>query len=289
VPPWSLSFGCPSEKDLGTDVWRVNLITHPPNGPFVDFIQTTATGAIAGLTIFISLPVARVSGVTKGVRGLMSGGASGVLLFLFLDVTYNGFQPVITTWTSTGHQMGATLVPVLVFALGFGLAFLGLSFYMSSVKSENVTSPFRLSLLIAAGIGMHNFGEGLAIGASAEAGLISLAILLVVGFALHNSTEGFGIVAPLVSVSPKPTWSFLAKLGVVGGFPTILGSMVGFFVLNLTMYILFMSAAAGAILFVVIQLYRSIRRMGMIPQFASGAVVGFIVAYLADILVSQFI
>ena len=81
-------------------------------------------------------------------------------------------------------------------------------------------SPARsLALLIATGIGLHNFSEGLAIGQSAAQDEISLALLLVIGFGLHNATEGFGIVAPLSGSESLPSWRFLGLLGLIGGGP----------------------------------------------------------------------
>src|SRR5439155_24383261 len=77
-----------------------------------------------------------------------------------------------------------------------------------------------LSIFIAAGIGLHNFAEGLAIGQSAAADELSLAIALIVGFGLHNATEGFGIVAPLTGEKEPPSWTFLGVLGLVRGAPT---------------------------------------------------------------------
>jgi ZIP family zinc transporter len=81
--------------------------------------------------------------------------------------------------------------------------------------------------LIAIGIGLHNFAEGLAIGQSAAGGEISLALTLVVGFGLHNATEGFGIVAPLSGGRERPSWRFLGLLGLIGGGPTFFGTLVG--------------------------------------------------------------
>ena len=85
----------------------------------------------------------------------------------------------------------------------------------------------RLALMIAVGIGLHNFSEGLAIGQSAASGEISLALLLIIGFGLHNATEGFGIVAPLPSGKDRPGWGFLALLGLIGGGPTFVGTIIG--------------------------------------------------------------
>src|SRR5207244_9318247 len=92
---------------------------------------------------------------------------------------------------------------------------------------HHLSSAARLAVLIATGIGLHNFSEGLAIGQSAAKGEISLAVLLVIGFGLHNSTEGFGIVAPLATEPVRPSWRFLLLLGLTGGGPTFFGTVVG--------------------------------------------------------------
>src|SRR5258708_19927320 len=79
--------------------------------------------------------------------------------------------------------------------------------------------------MIAAGIGLHNFAEGLAIGNSAGNGQLSLAVLLVIGFGAHNATEGFGIVAPLAAAGQRPSWAQLGLLGLIGGRPPALGAI----------------------------------------------------------------
>src|SRR5262249_56625959 len=84
-----------------------------------------------------------------------------------------------------------------------------------------------LSVFIATGIGLHNFSEGLAIGQSAAAGELSLALALVIGFGLHNATEGFGIVAPLAPEADRPSWAFLGLMGLIGGGPTFVGTVIG--------------------------------------------------------------
>src|SRR5438045_351052 len=87
--------------------------------------------------------------------------------------------------------------------------------------------PGLRQFLNALAIGLHNFGAGLAIGGSAARGEISLATMLIIGFGLHNATEGFGIVAPLAAESERPTWLFLFMMGVIGGGPTFVGTVIG--------------------------------------------------------------
>jgi zinc transporter, ZIP family len=118
-----------------------------------------------------------------------------------------------------------------------------------------------LALLIASGIGVHNFAEGLAIGQSSAAGEYSLAVALVVGFALHNATEGLGIVGPMAGDERKPSWGYLALLGVIGGAPVFVGTAIGQSWTNEWVEVAFLSVAAGSILYVVIELLAVCRRI----------------------------
>ena len=108
--------------------------------------------------------------------------------------------------------------------------------------------------MIATGIGLHNFSEGLAIGQSAAAGDISLALVLVIGFGLHNATEGFGIVGPFSGTQERPSWGFLALVGLIGGGPTFFGTLLGQAWVSEALSIAFLALAAGSILYVVIEL-----------------------------------
>ncbi|MFF7977413.1 ZIP family metal transporter [Streptomyces sp. NPDC007905] len=117
--------------------------------------------------------------------------------------------------------------------------------------------------MIATGIGLHNFAEGLAIGDSAAQGELSLALLLIVGFGLHNAPEGFGIIAPLAAEGERPSWPTLLRLGLIGGAPTFLGTLIGQHLVNDTLSIAFLGLAAGSILYVVIELPAVARRTGL--------------------------
>lgn len=97
-----------------------------------------------------------------------------------------------------------------------------------AVQTAGLASTRSLALMIAIGLGLHNFSEGLAIGQAAATGAIAFATVLIVGFGLHNVTEGFGIAAPMASDSDRPSWSFLGVAGLIGGGPTFLGTIVGY-------------------------------------------------------------
>ena len=144
----------------------------------------------------------------------------------------------------------------------------------------------RLSLLIAVGIGLHNFGEGLAIGGSAASGEIGLATILVIGFALHNGTEGFGIVAPLAAESDRPSWGFLLLMGLIGGGPTFLGTAVGRQFTSDAMSVIFLTLAAGSILYVVIQLLGVAHKNGKKDLLYWGVLLGLIAGFVTDMVVT---
>src|SRR3954447_24831346 len=150
----------------------------------------------------------------------------------------------------------------------------------------------RLALLIAIGIGLHNFAEGLAIGQSAASNDIALATLLVIGFALHNATEGFGIVAPLAGdvddagAPRRPSWGYLLALAVIGGGPTFVGTFVGHGFTSEAMSVVFLTLAAGSIIYVVIQLIGVAARARRADLLAYGVLIGLLAGFLTDGIVT---
>ena len=154
------------------------------------------------------------------------------------------------------------------------------------------SSARRLALLIAVGIGLHNFAEGLAIGQSAASGEIALATLLVIGFALHNATEGFGIVAPLAGdldaagAAVRPSWPFLLGLAAIGGGPTFIGTWVGHSFTSEPVAVLFLTLAAGSILYVVVQLLNIAAKARRGDLVAYGLLLGLLAGFVTDAIVS---
>jgi ZIP family zinc transporter len=151
---------------------------------------------------------------------------------------------------------------------------------------------YRLSLLIAVGIGLHNFAEGLAIGQSSASGEIALATLLVIGFALHNATEGFGIVAPLAGEHAadgsvkRPSWAFLLAMAAIGGGPTFVGTAVGYSFTSEPVSVLFLTLAAGSIVYVVIQLLGVAGRARRSDLVSYGVLLGLLAGFATDAIVT---
>ncbi|OAH52901.1 MULTISPECIES: ZIP family metal transporter [Bacillaceae] len=168
----------------------------------------------------------------------------GLLLFLFIGTLADGFE--------IGAEAPSILQGNMVVIIGAALTFLLLiafDQYQRRKQEAKGYSPFRLSLLMATGIGLHNFGEGLAIGSSFALGSVALGTFLIVGFTLHNITEGIGIAAPLLKSKPRGR-DFLL-LGTVAGAPAILGTWFGGFIFSPILGALFLGIGAGAILQVI--------------------------------------
>ena len=278
-------------------------------------VQIAMLGAIAGFTIFLGLPVGRLRNPSLRMRVFLNATATGVLLFLFWDVLAHAVEPVENALTAvtrdgTGSWMrfGAlAVVTVASFILGLmslvyyerwmtaarpaesgqpdGPGAASVAEFIAAPASDTAIAGRRLALLIAVGIGLHNFSEGLAIGQSAAAGEISLAVLLIVGFGLHNATEGFGIVAPLAGEPSRPSWGFLALLGLIGGGPTFLGTLVGQSFVNDTVSVAFLAAAAGSILYVIVQLFFVAKDLGHRTLMYWGLVLGLLLGFVTDFVV----
>jgi zinc transporter, ZIP family len=256
--------------------------------------QTTAVilGGIAGATIFLGLPVARIRGLPKAVQGFLNAFATGILVFLLWDILSHAGNPVEQALVAarTGDRVPFALLAA-IFAAGIGAGLLGLVYFNRALfgrlkQADHTPSPQSLSLAIATGLGLHNLSEGLAIGQSAHTGAIAFAGVLVVGFALHNITEGFGIAAPLTMGQKPASWGFLGLAGLIGGGPTFIGTWIGYLASSDYFSVAFLAIAAGALLYVVNELFNVGRKLSSPPAFAWGLLLGFLTAYSTDLLLT---
>jgi ZIP family zinc transporter len=247
-------------------------------------------GLVAGLTIFIGLPVGRLRGISRATQGFLNAVATGVLIFLLWDILSHASAPVETSLASLRRGDRSFIVLVVIFALGLSIGLLALVYVnarlFGRVKNAPAAAPRTLAMMIATGLGLHNLSEGLAIGQSAATGAIAFALVLVFGFALHNITEGFGIAAPLAADSTLPSWGFLITAGLIGGGPTFLGTMIGYVFTSRAVYVLFLALAAGALLYVINEMFHIGRRFNSPILMAWGLLLGFLLAYGTDLFLS---
>jgi zinc transporter, ZIP family len=257
------------------------------------FALTVILGAIASFTIYLGLPFARLQNSPRSVQAFLNALATGILLFLLWDVITKASEPINTALDTArkGHPTGFITLLVL-FTGGFGVGLLSLVYFERHVlrraaqeaRSGEVT-PVHLALMIATGIGMHNFSEGLAIGGASRVGAIGLATILIIGFGLHNATEGFGIAAPLTA-GAQPSWAFLSLAGLIGGGPTFLGTVLGYSVQSEAAFVLFLALAAGSIFYVVSELLHVGRRFAQREVAMWGVFLGFLAGYGTDLVLT---
>jgi ZIP family zinc transporter len=267
-------------------------------------------GAIAGFTIYLGLPIGRLRSPVPRLRALLNAVATGILIFLLWDVLAHAWEPI--EGALADHHYGPAVGNGAVLAAGLGIGLISLVYFdrwvarrtRSRIGPGTGSGPgtttaelaggrsgigvrgqaHQLAMLIAIGIGLHNFAEGLAIGVSAQAGEIGLATVLIIGFALHNSTEGFGIVGPLGGV--RPSWRFLGLAGLVAGGPTFIGAMVGYQVTSDALELCFFALAGGAILYVIGEIWASVRRYGHTELGLYMLGIGFLLGIATDLVVA---
>ena len=211
----------------------------------------------------------------------------GLLGYLAIDATLEGVE-----LAGEGSQAFGGVALVFIGAAVAYLALTGVGSWLSARRRARATqgaSGATLAMLVAVGIGLHNLGEGLAIGTAYTTGALALGAFLVVGFALHNTTEGLAIVAPIAS-SP-PSLKRLAALGLIAGAPAVLGAWIGASAFNSSVAALLFGAGAGAIVQVIVQLAPALRGAddagrGLSPRVVAGLFTGGAIMFATGLLIS---
>ena len=208
----------------------------------------------------------------------------GLLLFLAIDSIEEAIE---VSNENLADSFNGTLLITTVTVLSFlGLYYSG-NKLIEKAGSSKFTKPVAIALMISIGIGLHNFGEGLAIGAALGMGSIAFSTFLIIGFALHNTTEGIAIAAPMSR--GKLMIGKLAAMGIIAGSPAIFGAWMGGFVYSPFTSVIFLAIGAGAIFQVIVVIMKWIqeendRNLSTIAV-VSGIAVGMLVMYLTSILV----
>ncbi|HZV76156.1 MAG TPA: multicopper oxidase domain-containing protein [Candidatus Babeliales bacterium] len=255
--------------------------THP-----LSFVTTVLLGAIAGFTIFLGLPIARARKLSEQTVALLNALAIGILLYLVVEIAQNAIAPIsqaLAAWHAGSGAFPAAPIGVFIAGLGIGLVGLGsAATHFTRKAAQHAENPIVLAALIAIGIGAHNFGEGLAIGASAAAGATAVALALIVGFGLHNATEGFGVAAPLVG-RVVPSWAQIGLAGLIAGGPTFVGTIIGYSFYSPTLSVFFLAIAVGALVFVIGELWSVLRRTGLSAYVTATMCAGFLIALATEL------
>ena len=207
----------------------------------------------------------------------------GLLLFLGISATEEAIK--ISAENLSDVFNGALLVATVAI-----VSFLALNYAGEKLKeragASKLAGPIAIALMIAIGIGLHNFGEGLAIGAAIVLGEAALGAFLIVGFAIHNTTEGFAIAAPMART--KLMIGRLAAMGMIAGVPAIFGAWVGGFVYSPFAAVIFLAIGAGAIFQVIVLIMKWIQNEeGKLSNSSvlAGIAVGMMIMYVTSTLV----
>ena len=255
-----------------------------PNLEFIGFFAIIGTyvGVIPVLIGLLWLPF--IKKLSKAKYHFFLALTVGLLLFLGIDSIEEAFD--VSSENLSGSSNGTLLIATTVV-----LSFLGLYYTSEKLTSKadslKISKPVAIGLMIAIGIGLHNFGEGLAIGSAIGLGSIAFSSFLIVGFALHNTTEGLAIAAPLSR--EKNVIKKLIGLGLIAGTPAIFGAWVGGFAFSPFSAVIFISIGAGAIFQVIVIILKWIRIEGdknlSSAAVVSGIAIGMLIMYLTSMLI----
>lgn len=248
-------------------------------GSFYELVLLTL---IIGFSIFLSLPIIFSKRLSREAVIGLTAGAAGILIFLLADI----FSDVASTIYPPDSYVASPVLSIL-FVLCAGGSFMILYLLENRRSSENQTSPMSISLMVSVAIGFQNLTEGLVFGATWALGITGLVAVIFVGFVLQNFTEGFPIVSPFLGGN-KPKISVVSSLFLIGAFPTIVGSLLGFYYSSTYVNVIFDALAIGSILYIMMPMLQTIFR-NLIDRKTKdvaylGIVGGFLIGFLVNII-----
>jgi zinc transporter, ZIP family len=252
-----------------------------------NFPELVVLAAVMGLAIYLSLPIVLAKSVVSRTIVVLNAVAIGILMFLLADVFSNAAtiiytnpaSPYLASWT---------------YATAFAVAVVACFLVLLAAEHRSGTghlSPRGLALIIALAIGFQNLTEGLVFGAIWAAGAIGLFTVIFVGFFLQNVTEGFPIAAPLIGKNER-SLGVLFLLFLVGGLPTVLGGVFGYFYNSALLDVTFDALAIGAILYCILPMLRTAFRPAESPEASylkqrltyAGVLAGFALGFLVNLV-----
>ena len=281
---YEISLLSSSSIAFATSIPVAAVTTRVSSGTLLSFtLIGLYVGVIPIILGMLWLPVLKQMGA--GAMLFLMSATVGLLLFLGIDATAEALE--LTGKLSDTFQ-GVGIIGIGI--VGTWLLLDAIGRQQRTAERSEAGRRLSLATVIAIGIGLHNFGEGLAIGAAYAIGAAALGTFLVVGFIIQNITEGLGIVVPIAKDSPK--LRALARLGLIGGAPAIVGAWLGGLVHSPPLSILFLSIGAGAVFQVAYEIGRNLvwRRAGVAlqerPLFAFGGVLaGMLVLYVTGLAI----
>lgn len=210
---------------------------------------------------------------------------AGLLVFLGIDALVESNE--IAVENVAGALRGQLLIATTAIVSFLALMYVS-DRLVDTVKDQRMLrGSFAIALMVAIGIGLHNLGEGLAIGGAMVLGEVALSTFLIVGFTLHNTTEGVAIVAPMAK--ERPRIAYLVALGIIAGAPAIFGTWIGGFVASPLASIVFLAVGAGAVFQVVVVIMRLLGRTTggkfLDGPIAGGIAAGMLIMYLTTLLI----
>jgi ZIP family zinc transporter len=249
-----------------------------------NFLGTVAFSLIMGASIFLSLPIVLCRKTSEQTTKLLEAVAIGILVFLIADVFSNVTPSLYKSGALYGYGADPRLSLAFMVALAIGFFML---YFLENRAKKGLTSTM-VALLIAIGIGLQNLTEGLVFGASSAAmGLFSgVSLVVLIGFSLQNVTEGFPIASPFINRNEVSPW-VIVILFLIGGIPTVMGGVVGYFYSSTMFNVFFDGLAIGSILYVILPMIKGlIRNIDPVKQKLAyiGIFVGFLIGFLVNLI-----